>query len=222
MLVVHHLQVSQSDRIVWLCEELGIDYKLQLHQRTPFFSPQSIKDLHPIGAAPIIQDGDCTLAETYACAEFIMQKYGAGRLTIPPSDKDYPTYLYWYYFANGSLQPGISKVMTAAGCGDTSTDTYKRVDARKHDYLKLLNDRLEHVQWLVGDTFTAADIMTVFTLTTMRTFVPYSLAPYPNILSYLGRIVERPGYKTYREKADPNLPLMIDAEPPKRFTGLQI
>ncbi|PNS15094.1 Glutathione S-transferase 3 [Sphaceloma murrayae] len=222
MLIVHHLQVSQSDRIVWLCEELGLDYKLQLHQRSPLLSPQSIKDLHPIGAAPIIQDGDITLAETYACAEYIIHKHGGGRLTIPPSDKDYATYLYWYYFANGSLQPGISRLMTATDLNNTSSDSYKRAESRKNDYLGLLDDRLKDNTWLVGDTFTAADIMTVFTLTTMRTIFPYSLAPYPSILSYLKRVVERPGYKKYHEKGDPELPLMIDAEPPKRFTGLKL
>ena len=69
-LIVHHLQVSQSERIVWLAEELGLDYKLVLHKRDPFLSPQSIKDLNPLGQAPVIQDGDVTLAESSAIAEY--------------------------------------------------------------------------------------------------------------------------------------------------------
>ncbi|PSK41870.1 Glutathione S-transferase 3 [Elsinoe australis] len=222
MLTVHHLQVSQSDRIVWLCEELQIPYSLVLHQRAPVFSPQSIKDLHPLGAAPIIQSGDLTLAETYACAEYIIHKHGGGRLTVPPSDPKYADYLYWYYFANGTLQPGVSRFMSVAMGADTASDNYKRVHGRLQDYLRLLDGRLEGREWLVGDVFTAADIMTVFSLTTMRTFIPYDLSEYANILAYLKRCVERPGYKRYHEKGDPELPLMIEGQPPKRFTGIKL
>lgn len=79
-LTVHHLQVGQSERITWLCEELEIPYKLVLHHRDPIFSPQSIKDLSPIGQAPIIQDGDLTLFESAACVEYIIRKYFASIL----------------------------------------------------------------------------------------------------------------------------------------------
>jgi glutathione S-transferase len=107
-LTVHHLQTSQSERLPWLCEELQIPYTLILHQRSPFFSPQSIKDLNPIGSAPIIQDGNLTLAESAACAEYIIHVYGNGRLALPPSHKDYADYLYWFHFSNGTLQPQVS------------------------------------------------------------------------------------------------------------------
>ncbi|KAF4554380.1 Glutathione S-transferase-like protein 2 [Elsinoe fawcettii] len=220
-LTVHHLQVSQSDRIVWLCEELQIPYKLVLHQRDPVFSPQSIKDLHPIGAAPIIQDGPLTLAESAACAEYIIHKHGQGRLALPPSDPDYATYLYWFAFANGSLQPGISRFMSVSAM-DKESDTYKRAKGRMDQYLKHVDDRLEGNEWLVGNRFTAADVMSVFSVTTMRTFIPFELGEYKNILAWLKRCTERGGYRRYKEKGDPELPLMIDAMPPKRFTGIKL
>lgn len=95
MLTVHHLQISQSERIVWLCEELEIPYTLKLYQRAPFLAPPELKALHPMGAAPVITDGPITLAESPACVEYIIQKHGSGRLMLPPSHPDYADYLYW-------------------------------------------------------------------------------------------------------------------------------
>ena len=104
-LTIHHLQAGQSERIPWLCEELNIPYTLILHQRSPVFAPQSIRGLNPLGQAPVIQDGDLTLAESAACIEYIIHTYGNGRLAFPPSHKNYADYLYWFHFANGTLTP---------------------------------------------------------------------------------------------------------------------
>ncbi|KAF2227522.1 glutathione S-transferase [Elsinoe ampelina] len=221
-LTIHHLQVSQSDRLVWLCEELSIPYTLVLHQRSPIFSPPSLYKLHPLGAAPIIQDGPITLAESAACAEYIIHKHGDGRLALPPSDPEYATYLYWFAFANGTLQPGVSRAMSVMGSGDTGSDNYRRVKGRLDGYLKHLDERLGGNEWLVGERFTAADVMTVFSVTTMRTFMPFSLAGYDGILAWLKRCSEREGFKRAKAKGDPELPLMIDADPPRRFTGLKL
>jgi len=95
-LKVHHLTVSQSERVVWLCEELGIDYELIVHERAPIFAPQELKALHPTGAAPVIQDGDVTIAESAACVEYICQKHGGGRFIVKPTEKNYADYLYWF------------------------------------------------------------------------------------------------------------------------------
>lgn len=95
-LTVHHLQISQSERIVWLCEALGIEYNLKLYQRHPLLSPPEYLALHPIGAAPVITDGDVTLAESVAVVEYIINVYGGGKLTVKPGEKNYADYLYWY------------------------------------------------------------------------------------------------------------------------------
>ena len=221
MLIVHHLGVSQSERVVWLCEELEIPYDLRIHKRDPFFSPPSIKTLHPIGAAPIIQDGDLTLAESAACIDYIIHKHGNGRLALGPTHKDYAAYLYWFHFSNGSLQPGFMRLMSLqrAGC-DQSGDSYKFVARRVDGYVEHVEARLGSATWLAGDEFTAADIMTVFSFTTARAFAPYDLSPYPNILAYLQRVAKRPAYRRAHEKGDPGLPYMLDGPPPKSFAEM--
>lgn len=220
-LTVHHLQVSQSERIVWLCEELQIAYNLVLHQRAPLFSPDSIKALHPLGAAPIIQDGPLTLAESAACAEYIIHVHGGGRLALPPTDPAYADYLYWFHFANGTLQPGVGRWLTVLSGGeDAGSDNYKRVSERLRGYVAHLDARLRESAWCVGDRFTAADVMMVFSLTTMRTFAPFSLEGYEGVLGWLQRCTQRDGYRRARQRGDPGLVLTIGAEPPRRLTGI--
>lgn len=223
MLTVHHLGVSQSERIVWLCEELGLDYNLKLYKRDPMFSPPEYKALHPIGAAPVIEDtdGDVKIAESNACADYIIHRHGNGRLAVPPSAKNYADYLYWYNFANGSLQPGLSRVMMLKFAGvDEQNQVLMMVKGKMDNYLKFLDERLGSSTWLAGDEFTAADVMTVFTLTTMRVFYPLDITAYGNILRWLKKCSEREAYIKAREKSEPGLPLMIDGEPPKSFQEL--
>jgi len=216
-LIVHHLQLSQSERIPWLCEELDIPYTLILHQRAPLLAPQSIKDLNPIGQAPVIQDGSLTLAESAACVEYIIHKHGGGRLALPPSHKNYADYLYWFHFANGTLQPQLMMLMQSLRFESSSpAGPYAAAQSERFEnMLKLMDARLAKNDWLAGDEFTAADIMTVFTFTTMRPFFPFDLTPYKGILGYLGRVVQREGYKRSRAKADPELELMVDGKPPR-------
>ncbi|KAK2764507.1 hypothetical protein FQN54_009202 [Arachnomyces sp. PD_36] len=217
-LTIHHLQVSQSERLPWLCEELQIPYSLILHQRAPVFSPQSIKDLNPLGQAPVIQDGDLRLAESAACVEYIINVYGNGKLSLPHSHKNYADYLYWFHFANGTLQPQVLIMLQLSRFDKGSAGSYAAsLGERFAKLLRLMDDRLQKNEWLAGDEFTAADIMTVFTLTTMRTFYPFDLSEYRGILAYLERVAQREGYRKSRAKADPELELMIDGKPPRQF-----
>ena len=113
MLIVHHLGKSQSERIVWLCEELAIPYELKRYTRDPvtMLAPADYKALHPIGAAPVITDGDLVLAESGAVVEYIIAKYGNGRLALNPAHRDFAQFLYWYHFANGTLQAAMGRSM---------------------------------------------------------------------------------------------------------------
>lgn len=215
-LTIHHLQNSQSERLPWLCEELKIPYALTLHQRDPIFSPQSIKDLNPLGQAPVIQDGSITLAESAACAEYIVHVHGNGKLALPPSHKAYPDYLYWFHFANSNLQPAALVAMQVSRF-DTTGPTAARVIGRFEKLLALMDARLVENEWLAGDEFTVADIMPVFTLTTMRSFYPFDLSGYPGILGFLQRVVRREGYRRARAKADPEMELMVEGKPPRQF-----
>ena len=113
MLIVHHLGKSQSERIVWLCEELGIPYELKHTARDPvtMLAPADYKALHPIGSAPVIVDGDLVLAESGAIVEYITAKYGNGRLALPASHPSFADFLYWFHFANGTLQAHMGRLM---------------------------------------------------------------------------------------------------------------
>lgn len=222
MLVVHHLGVSQSERVVWLCEELNLEYDLKLHKRDPIYSPPSIKDLHELGQAPIIQDGSLTLAESAACVDYINFVHGGGKLALPPTHKDYAKYVYWFHYANGTLQPSIGRLMTLNFAGlDEKNQMRQRMQAKFDLYLNHMDKHLADSSnpWLAGETFSAADIMTVFSLTSMRSFYQFDLSKYKNILAYLKRSSERDSYKRARAKADPDLPLMLDGPPPASFVS---
>ncbi len=108
MLRIHHLGHSQSERIVWLCEELGLPYELQHHARDPAtkLSPPELRALHPLGAAPLVQDGDLLLAESAAIVEYIIVKHGDGRLKLGPEHPDYATFLYWFHFSTATCNRG--------------------------------------------------------------------------------------------------------------------
>ena len=212
MLTVHHLGKSQSERIVWLCEELEIPYELKRYARdvTTMLAPPDYKALHPIGAAPVITDGDLVLAESGAIVDYIMAKYGNGRLALRPDDADFAQFLYWFHFANGTLQAGMGRLMILnrlklAADNPMLVATRGRVD-RAFD---LVDARVRDAEYLAGKTFTTADIMIAFSLTTMRYFQPYDLQRCPNVVKYLGRIGARPAYRRAMEKGDPGMALLV-------------
>jgi glutathione S-transferase len=212
MLTVHHLGRGQSERVVWLCEELGLDYRLVRYDRDPktILAPPELKALHPRGAAPLISDGGPILAESGAIVEYILTKYGAGRLAVPVYDPGFADYLHWLHFANGTLQPAIGRAMLARRAqlpADHPVSVW--AEGRRERALGSVEKRLESTPYLAGEAFTAADIMTVFSLTTMRLFVPYDLAPYPAIRAYLQRIGAREAYRRAMEKGDPGFTPML-------------
>jgi glutathione S-transferase len=212
MLTVHHLGKSQSERIVWLCEELGIPYELKLYERDPVtrLGPPEYKALHPLGTAPIITDGSVVLAESTAIMEYIMSKYGSGHLVPAATDPSFPEYLYWFHFANGSLQANLGRSMSLGRVGlPADNATLNWVNGRRDLVMGLVEKRLGEADYLAGDVFTAADIVTVFSLTTMRLFLPMDLSPYPNILAYLQRIGARDGYRRAMKKGDPDMTPML-------------
>ena len=212
MLTVHHLGKSQSERIVWLCEELGIPYELKIYDRDAVtrLAPPDYKALHPLGAAPVIEDGDVLLAESGAIVDYIVAKYGKGRLTLAPEHPDFAQFLYWFHFANGTLQPATGRNMIL-GRLDLAADNplLRAMKGRLDLALGLVEARLGKADYLAGTEFTTADIMAVFSLTTMRYFLPFDLSPYPAILAYLQRIAARPAYQRAMQKGDPGMPLLL-------------
>ncbi|KAJ5295249.1 glutathione S-transferase [Penicillium antarcticum] len=196
---VHHLCRSQSARVVWLCEALGIPYNLHPYDS---ISPRAISQPPLAGTARIITDSPVVLAETGAIFEYILTKYGNGKLSC----------------ANGSLQPGLinlmfSRMNTEANPAEDigAQVSQKRVDVN----FKEMDTRLAESPYLAGEEFTAADCMTVFSLTTLRTFAPFGLEFYPHIVKYLERISQRAGYQSLMAKAEPGMEPAILATAPQ-------
>ena len=161
MLTIHHLGRSQSERIIWLCEELELPYELKRYTRDPvtILSPPELRALHPLGAAPVITEGDFVLAESGAIVDYIMAKYGSGGLALTVEDPGFANYLYWLHFANGNLQPVMGRMMMLRRA-ELAPDHPVLVMAqtRLDRVLALLDARLGDAEYLAG-RFSAADIM---------------------------------------------------------------
>jgi glutathione S-transferase len=211
MLTVHHLGISQSERIVWLCEELGIPYELKVYDRDPVtrLAPAAYKALHPVGTAPIITNGDVVLPESGAIIEYIIGKYGHGRLAVGPEAVNFADYLFWFHFANASMLPRQSVLMGAQAAGAEESPRAKFMRARAVQAWDLVEARLGAVPYFAGADFTAADVIMGFALTTMRAWAPVDIANRSNILAYLKKIGERPAYKRAMEKGDPAMTPML-------------
>jgi glutathione S-transferase len=212
MLTVHHLGRSQSERIVWLCEELEIPYELKIYARDAktMLAQPDYKALHPSGSAPVITDGDLVLAESGAIVDYIIATYGNGRLTLKTGDPDFATFLYWFHFANGTLQPSLGRLMLLNRVKLAEDHAvFAATKARADRAFDLVEARCGESEYLAGSAFTTADIMMGFSLTTMRYFQPYDLARCPNIIRYLARISARPAYQRAMAKGDPGMALLL-------------
>jgi glutathione S-transferase len=213
MITVHHLGVSQSERVVWLCEELGIPYALKRYDRDPTtrLAPAEYKALHPMGIAPVITDGDVVLAESGAILEYLMARYGGGRLSVASDKSNFPEYLFWFHFANGTLMPSEMSRMIANFLKDQEGNPIiALLNARSKRAFDLVEQRLGGAAYFAGSEFTAADIMMLFPLTTMRAFAQKDLTAFPHIKAYLKRIGARPAYQRAMLKGDPGMAPKLD------------
>lgn len=205
MLTIHHLEKSQSERIVWLCEELDIPYALKRYERDPKtrLAPVEYRALTPFGTAPVITDGALALGESAAIVEYLARIHGQGQLMTRPDAANYADFLFWFHFSNGSLMPAAMIDSVARRLGGKNP-LVTALCARHQRAHALLEQRLAGVPFLAGDTFTAADIMTLFVLTTMRIFSDHDLSPYPHIRAYVERMTARPAYLRAMRRAEPD------------------
>ncbi|MDH6590161.1 glutathione S-transferase [Variovorax sp. TBS-050B] len=206
MITIHHLGRSQSERIVWLCEELGLRYRLVRYERDPVtqLAPPALQAVHPLGAAPVIEDGGLKLAESAAIVEYIIARHGGGRLKLAAEHPDFAQFLYWFHFSNGNLQPAIGRAMFMDRAQlPAGHPVQAAVQGRLARVVEAVETRLGEAPYLAGAAFTAADVMTVVSFTTMRFFLPIDLGPRPNIRAYLQRIGERPAYRRAMAASDP-------------------
>jgi glutathione S-transferase len=200
MITVHHLGVSQSERIIWLMEELGLPYQLVVHQRDAAtrLAPDALRGIHPLGSAPVIHDGELVLAESGAIIEYVLGRYGDGRLGVAPSAPEFPSFLYWLHYANASLMMSIATTwiseMASGGGGADPIVVGRRERLERH--LQYVDDRLGSADYFAGPAFTAADIMMHFPFGTMKAFYRVDLSQRANIRAWLERISARPAYRT--------------------------
>jgi glutathione S-transferase len=196
MITIYHLGVSQSDRIVWLMEELGLPYGLEWFDRMEnMLAPAEYLALHPVATAPTIRDGDLVLCESVAIIEYIINRYGNGRFGVAPNQPNYPDYLYWMQFGN-SLMAAISNVMIGKAAGAADDNIFIRSSKGRIDrYHNHIEQRLGDVPYLAGAEFTAADIQTLFVLNTMPVFGGPTIDHLPNTVAYVEKISQRPAYQ---------------------------
>jgi glutathione S-transferase len=209
MITVHHLEVSQSERIVWLCEELDVAYELKTYSReSNGAAPAAYKALHPQGTAPVITDGPLALAETGAIVDYILARHGGGRLVVGPQAPNFPDYLYWLHFGNGFFVPAAMMGIVATRMAGDNKQAAQGFTGRLELAYRMTEERLGEVPYFAGPEFTAADIMMVFPLTTMRAATGRSLDASPHLRAYLTRIGGRPAYQRAMKKADPEMKLV--------------
>jgi len=208
MLTVHHLGISQSERIVWLCEELELDYAFKRYDRRADnrLAPDEYKALHPMGIAPVITDGDFVLGESGAICDYVCAKYGKGKLVPTLSDPDFADHLFWFHWSNGTFMTTLMMQLIQNFAGNPSIPF---VDDRSQRGWAMVEQRLGEAPFFGGRNLTTADIMMVYCLTTSRAFRGTTLDAFPNTQAYLKRIGERPAYQRAWAKAEPGMPPML-------------
>ena len=192
MLTIYHLENSRSERIIWLCEELGLQYELKKYPRENGMAGAAYKALHPLGRAPIIHDGDVTLIESGAIIDYLLTRYGQGRLVPKADSAEYPRYVQFLHFAEGSAMQHLimAMVLSMSGQGDMPF-----LDERIKQDFAFMNEALAGGSYFAGKDFTGADINLAFVLKFARDFMKRDVGSLANITAYLTRIEARPAFK---------------------------
>ncbi|EJD47724.1 putative glutathione S-transferase [Auricularia subglabra TFB-10046 SS5] len=206
-LVVHHLQRSQSERVVWLLEELNLPYEIKLYRRDSktALGPPELKAVHPSGVAPILEDGNLKLGESSAIMEYLLARHAPdSALVVPPSAHNYVDYVFWFQWGAATLQDAVMRPSYLAMAGVAPDHPImQRMKERLRNALVMLDDRLRTTgKWLAGDQFTAADIYCAVSVTTMRLFSPFEIEGLDGIRTWAGHLAKRPAYKRFIEKAE--------------------
>ena len=212
MIVVHHLNNSRSQRVLWLLEELGLPYEIKPYQRDSqtMLAPPELRAVHPLGKSPVITDGDITVAETGAIVEYILETYGKGRLIPPPGTAERRAYTYWLHYAEGSAMPPFvmrlvfGRVATnapalmkpvAKGIADGVIANF--IDPQIKHQMAWWEATLAKTAWFAGDDFTAADIMMSFPAEVSKRI---GAADYPHVAKFVETIHARPAYQKALER----------------------
>ena len=218
MITVHHLNNSRSQRVLWLLEELGLAYEIVHHQRdaTTMLAPPSLLAVHPLGKSPVVTDDGVTVAETGAIVEYLLERYGQGRLLPQAGSADALRYRYWLHFAEGSAMPPLllTLIFDRVANGPmpffvkpiARTISNKVMDLMVRPNLKRQLDFMEaelgRNTWFAGEQLTGADIMMSFPLEAAAQRAGLN-ASRPRLMAFLQRIHARPAYKLALKRGGP-------------------
>lgn len=221
MLTLHHLDHSRSQRVLWLLEELELPYEIKLYtrDRQTMLGPAELKKVHPLGKSPVITDGEVTLAESAAILEYLLDRYGSGRLAPPAGSSEYLRFRYWMHYAEGSAMPPLLLKLVFDRVANGPMPFFVRPVARAiangankafiGPQLKLHLDYMESELgkslWFAGDEFSAADIQMSFPLEAAQSRAGLD-ASRPRLSAFLQRIRERPAYQRAIARGGPVMP----------------
>jgi glutathione S-transferase len=199
MITVHHLNESRSQRILWLLEELGLPYEIKFYKRdaTTNLAPPELEAVHPLGKSPVITDVGRTIAESGAIVDYIVRRYGGGRLAPDPAGADYDKYQEWLHYSEGSAMLPLMLLLYTLRLGEGGAPLQERINGEIENHLGYVNRSLEGRDYLMG-AFTAADVQMSFVGEVGRAFG--RLADKPNINAWVDRMHARPAYKKALEK----------------------
>jgi glutathione S-transferase len=203
MIVLHHLNDSRSQRILWLLEELGVPYEIKRYQRDAAtrLAPPELVDVHALGKSPVITDDGLTIHESGAIIDYIIRRHGGGRLQPAVGSPAFEAYIQWLHYAEGSAMLPLMLFMYTARLGEAAAPLSPRIESEMANHLGFVNGSLEGRDWLVDGQFTAADIQMSFVGEVVGAFG--RLDQYPNIKAWVERFQARPAYKTALEKGGP-------------------
>lgn len=211
MITLHYLQCSRSFRILWALEELGMDYQVEYYQRLPSYgAPESLKNIHPLGKAPILVDDDEVIVESAVILDYLQQQYDSEQQFKPTSDKDQRQYAYWTHYAEGSLMPllvmtlvmnSVSKhvpwVIRPIAEKITSGVKASFVRPRVKEHILYLEQYLSEHDYFAGD-FSFADIQMAFPLIAIQNRLH---GKYPNIQAFVQRVQQRSAFQRAEQKS---------------------
>lgn len=208
MIVVHHLNNSRSQRVIWMLEELGLDYEIKHYQRDPVtnLAPNTLKLIHPLGKSPVITDGDIVVAESGAIIEYLGQTYGEKSMIPTAATEEYRQYSFWLHFAEGTLMPPLvaklvfDKVRANAKPFFVKAIANKIADKVMDSYfgpniaanMEFIETYLTHNDWFAGQQISGADIQMSFPLEAL--VARGGAKSYPHITEFVKRIHARPAY----------------------------
>ena len=203
MIIVHHLENSRSQRVLWLLEELGLEYEVRRYERHPktMLAPPDLARVHPLGKSPVIEDDGHVIAETGAIIEYLVEKQN-GRLGAPANRESALRYRHFLHYAEGSLMPLLLVLLVIRRLGILGRPARAPLLKMAARHLDWLQSEIEGRDWFAGDEFTAADIMMSFPLEVARGRAGLG-DERPDLIDWLERIHARPAYAEALRKGGP-------------------